>query len=300
MGYDDLKIRDLSRLSTAWTPPISAMGGPPAHQLYSDLVAFAGMQLYRDGRARSWIVLRDGAQRRSFLVPSTELRSALDRFRMRRNLRPLTDTTIDEFVRIVAARISDPDVAIPLLREPIAEMTSDPDPPAPDLPSDGSVPHRWKELDEQIDTAIRELDQLEHHASEESAAPSVASGAGDSGSEESLPSTASEAIDPSISGARAFPTPPNSGVERYARVFRKLVQGGGWLGTTQELSRLTRTDPITLYDSLLKYREDLADQDILIANVEVEGSYRWLAVDRSRLKGASEASRSMSPTPPSE
>ena len=275
MGIEDVKIRDLSRGAGAWTPPISAMGGPPAHQLYSDLVAFAGLQLYRDTRSRPWIVLRDGAQRRAFLAPSVELRSALDRFRMRRNLRPLTEPTIDEFVRIVEARISDPDVAIPILRSPMAE-------PGPEVPGsveprdpDAPAGDRFRELDEDIDLALRDLDRLEHHADRGDPDPSP----------EPSVQNAIEEIDPSISGGRAIPAVQNPELERYVRVLGRLVESGGWLGTTQELSRLTRDDPITLFDSLMRFRSGLAHRNILIANIEVEGAYRWLAVDRSRLRG---------------
>ncbi len=282
-AYDDLKIRDLSRLSGAWTPPISAMGGPPAHQLYSDLVAFAGLQLFRDTKTRPWVVLRDGAQRRAFLAPSGELRSAIDRFRMRRNVRPLSESTIDEFVRIVQARISDPDVQIPILRSPLAEQEPTPEGSAPAPPEPEEIGDRWKHLDEEIDSALRDLDALDHPAAAaEAPAPREEP-------TELVEAQPEARIDPSISGARALPAPKGAGYDRYVRVLRRLVEGGGWMGTTQELSRLTRTDPITLFDSLLRYRTDLAGEDILITNIEVEGSYRWLAVDRTRIRGTNEA-----------
>ena len=309
MGSEDVKIRDLSRGAGAWTPPISAMGGPPAHQLYSDLVAFAGLQLYRDARSRPWIVLRDGVQRRAFLAPSVELRSALDRFRMRRNLRPLTETTIDEFVRIVEARISDPDVAIPVLRAPIAEPFADAPVPLDDSLSDATPSSRLRELEEGIDSALRDLDQLEQHATrspvdpDPSQEPEVVDEGEDADEAEEpasveAPPSPPAVIDPSISGARAFPAVDNPGLDRYVRVLGKLVHEGGWLGTTQELSRLVRDDPITLFDSLLRYRSGLADHNILIANIEVEGAYRWLAVDRTRLRGVTGDAYGVAPDPP--
>jgi hypothetical protein len=283
VGFDDLKIRDLSRGTGAWTPPISAMGGPPAHQLYSDLVVFAGLQLYRDGRSRPWIVLRDGAQRHAFLAPSNELRSALDRFRMRRNLRPLTETTIDEFVRIVEARISDPDVAIPLLRSPISEPVTEAPAAAEVSPPEPKPASRFRELDQDIDSAIRDLELLEHRGGRADGPSDRAEG--ELPTDEDAPVLREPSpIDPTISGARALPAVQNPELERYVRVFGRLVQNGGWLGTTQDLSRLTREDPIKLYDSLLRLRSGLAERNILVANVEVEGTYRWLAVDRSRLR----------------
>ncbi len=163
MGYEDVKIRDLSRRTSEWTPPIGALGGPPAHALYTDLVVYAGLQLFRDTRGRPWVVLRDGAQRRAFLVPSPELRSALDRFRMHRNLSPVPEGHISEFIRVVQARISDPDVEIPLLRSPVAEPISlpewgpTPDATAPEMATPSIA------AEEPVRTSLRAVDDLDRH-----------------------------------------------------------------------------------------------------------------------------------------
>lgn len=293
VGFDDLRIRDLSHLAGEWTPPIGAMGGPPAHELYTDLVVFAGLQLYRDSRSRAVVVLRDGAQRRAFLVPCPELRSALDRFRMRRNLRPLPDSAIEEFVRIVVARVSDPDVAIPVLRSPMIERVTEPLPSAPPAALSRPIPPRWKELDHQIDQAIHDLDELEpQHGplTEETGARSATFPAppeGPKGTEPEGSSGPRERIDPSLSGGRKLGSGPDGKLGRYLGVLHELTRDGGWMGTTRELARLTRDDPLTLFDSLLRYRPELAAHHLLVTNVEVEDGYRWLAVDRTKIRGSS-------------
>lgn len=290
VGFDDLKIRDLSHLSGEWTPPIGIMGGPPAHELYADLVVFAGLQLYRDVRSRPVVVLQDGAQRRAFLTPSPELRSALDRFRMRRNLRPVPDAAIEEFVRIVRARTSDPDVEIPILKSPMVEQAPATQSPAPNDP----ITPRLKDIEEQIDSALRDLDQLDaDRASESEPSPDslepVSPGTEEEGDEPPGPP-----LNPSISAARRVPVETGDRCARFVGVLRKLVQDGGWMGTTRELSRLTKEDALSVFDSVLRYRAELAENDILITNVEVEEGYRWLAVDRSKLR------RSTDLTPSSE
>ena len=294
MSFDDLKIRDLSRLSGEWTPPISAMGGPPAHELYTDLVVHAGLQLFRDARSRPWIVLRDGAQRRAFLAPSTGLRGALDRFRMRRNLRPVPENDIEEFVRVIEARISDPDVSIPLLRSPMIERASETtgDPHAEPAARRGVA--RWQEFVTRIESAIHDLDSREaarrttHTPHAPVAPPPRAPTASTTIFDRPIPRSSTAGPTDTVSGGRARPDDGLSDLPRYVRVLRELVREGSWMGTTQELSRLTHDDPFTLFDSLLRYRAEIADQGILIANVEVAGAYRWLAVDRTKIHGTSE------------
>lgn len=294
MSFDDLKIRDLSRLSGEWTPPISAMGGPPAHELYTDLVVHAGLQLFRDARSRPWVVLRDGAQRRAFLAPSIGLRGALDRFRMRRNLRPVPENDIEEFVRVIDARISDPDVTIPLLRSPMVERASETsgDPHAEPAARRGVA--RWEEFATRVETAMRDLDGR-HGARRTTSAPDARVlphplAAPRPGRDVERPIARPPKVEPpvTVSGGRGRPDDELSDLPRYVRVLRELAHDGSWMGTTQELSRLTHDDPFTLFDSLLRYRAEIADQGILIANVEVAGAYRWLAVDRTKVRGASE------------
>ena len=102
----------------------------------------------------------------------------------------------------------------------------------------------------------------------------------------------------SVSSAQRLPPPSDPTVARYVRVFRQLVRDGDWMGTTSELSHLTHEDAFALFDSLLRYRSELAAQGILIANVEVADGYRWLAVDRSRVRGDGEAeSPDVTPVP---
>jgi hypothetical protein len=288
VGFDDLKIRDLSRLSGEWTPPIGVMGGPPAHELYADLVVHAGLQLFRDVKSRPWVVLRDGAQRRAFLVPSAELRGALDRFRMRRNLRPVPEGDIQEFARVVEARTSDPDVTIPVLKAPVSERATVPEREPSSDPPDGHPLPRWKELEDRIDSALRDLDELDRHpvrSLELRPPPAIPDG----GENDDIALTAERPrMDVSISGARPLPEGQDANLARYVRVLGQLVHDGSWMGTTQELAKLTKDDPMTMFDALLRYRSELADHNILIANIEVEGGYRWLAVNRATIRGATD------------
>jgi hypothetical protein len=301
VGYEDLKIRDVSRLTGQWTPPIGAMGGPPAHELYKDLVLYAGLQLFRDSQSHPWVVLLDGAQRRAFPVPSIELRSAIDRFRMRRNVRPVPESDIEEFVRIVEARISDPDVDIPVLKSPVAERSSVPerDPPTPS-PTSREPPPRWKELNDQIDSALRDIDALDQGRSNHSDPPPGTPLPESSAAEERPLISPEIEVDSAISGGRRLPPTQGSTITRYVRVLRELVHDGAWMGSTRELSALTRDDPLSLFDSLLRYRSQLAENDILIANVEVGGNYQWLAVDRSKIRTAAETRSVRDPALPAE
>jgi len=284
VALDELKIREVSRLGAGvWTPPIGAMGGPPAHELYRDLVLHAGLQLFRDAKARPWVTLQDGAQRRAFPVPSPELRSALDRFRMRRNLRPVPEADIDELVRIVEARISDPDVLIPTLRGPLVERwtgneVGHPSPPVPDGPPSA----RSTQLEGQLDSLLRDL-HLPTPRPDALAASSDPAPPSEDGSAAKPTAPSMESFDPSVSGGRLTRRPEDGSLPRYVRVFQGLVHDGGWMGTTRELAELTGDDPLTLFDSLLRYHSQLAGNGILVANIEVDDGYRWLAVDRHRV-----------------
>ena len=95
-------------------------------------------------------------------------------------------------------------------------------------------------------------------------------------------------IDMSRSGGVAFSSSgaaDESELQRYVRVLRRLVRDGDWMGTTRDLSEEVRDDPFTLYNSLLRYRSEIAENDILIANVEDSRGMCWLAVDRSKVRG---------------
>jgi hypothetical protein len=296
VGYDNIKIRDLSRPPNEWTPPISALGGPPAHELYVDLVMHAGLRVFRDSKSRPWVVLQDGAQRRAFPAPSAGLRSALDRFRMRRNLRPAPEGDIDEFVRIVEARTSDPDIAIPTLRLPVGDSGAMHEWHTSMLPSDPteSLSDGSSRLVERADPeagrpeeAVLEVPTTPH-APPAPVAPRW-EGLG--------PELTAPPVRASISGGRSLPADSGPGFARYLRLFRELIRESDWMGTTEELSQLTHDDPFSMFDSLLRYRNQLIENDILIANVEVGGTYRWLAVDRGRIRNGHEAQPRVEPSP---
>ncbi len=278
MGFEDLKIRDVSRISGEWAPPVSALGGPPAHELYRELVLYAGMQLCRDAHARPWIVFRDGSQRRAFPVPSPELRGALDRFRMRRNVRPVPEGDIEEFARIVQARVSDPDVeipALPVLGVDRASVLAGP----PVGPTEAaSLPSGADATDglPRVPDPANEVESPKY-------LPFVPDGARSDPAPEA-PNVRSAAPDLARSGAIALNPHDGANLARYVRIFRSLVRDGDWMGTTGELAQITREEPFTMYATLLRLRSELAENDILVANVEVDEGYQWLAVDRARLR----------------
>ncbi len=303
VGVEEIRIREVSRYSEGeWIPPIDAMGGPPAHVLYHDLVRFAGLRLFCDGKSRPWAALQDGAHRRAFPVPSPELRGAIDRFRMRRNLRPVPEDDIAQFVRIVVARVFDPDVETPRLGSPVRERMPSGDssplsvPASPEAsppwderatappPEVASTP-RWAQLGREVETLIGDLGDGPAAPTPVASPEPIAPAAGRPLA--SAPRSEPELGDPpsgfSRSGGRAWGSVNDEGSPRYVRVITGLVRDGAWMGTTRELSELTGDDPITVFDSLIRYRTELASHDLLVANVRVEDGYRWLAVDRSRV-----------------
>ena len=427
MISNEVRIRDISRNPTSeWTPPIGAMGGPPAHELYRDLVLYAGLRLLRDNEGRPWIAIQDGERRRTFRVPSVELRSALDRFRMRRNLRPVPDDDLEDFTRIVDARVSDPDIRIPSLldgavpridpndgslhatpspsppraappiRENVPEepepvpapetVSSPPDPPvsspyapspaitrwsrppsvgewpAPPAEEEGprpasvatiplsttvragpswvmhtarspvrtnpdpepgrwpvppppvAAPAPWKDEKESPPAALplptssppaapppempsaapaleREVDalleELEETPVRRPRIPQLLAPAPPWSEGEEAPGPLPVATPPSaesISGGRVSAPDATGTLPTYIRVLKNLVSHGGWLGTTTELARLTGEDPETVFASLLQFRPSLNQNNIVVATVEVEDGWRWLAVDRSKLQ----------------
>jgi hypothetical protein len=286
---EELGILDLSRAAAgAWIPPIGAMGGPPAHELYRDLVVHAGLRLLRDSNGRPWAEIQDGAHRRSFPVPSLGLREALDRFRMRRNLRPVPEDDIIEFARVVEARVSDPDVQIPS-PEPEREATAPerkPDPAAtapfrgPPQPGAG-----WA-VDE-LDHLMREVDAVRVGSPPEDSTPKEAALWSQYAHPVPLHSRLPHRWHASVSGGQRTSTSPEEGLPRYIRVLRDLVQEGSWIGSIGEIARRTGDDADRVFATLLQYHSDLVGEGLVVAPVEVEEGWRWLIVDRSRMRTTS-------------
>jgi hypothetical protein len=251
MESDEVRIRDLVQHQTGeWVPPISALGGPPAHALYHELVLHAGLKLYRDPEGEPLLVFLDGESRRTFRCPSPDLMGALDRFRMRRGVRPSPAKDIDDFVRIVHARVTDPDANVPLPPSGVPEpMEADP----PSLPA----PTPPAEMPASL------------------AKPAIP---GDPWIPASIPGL-SVAFSGGFmrAGRKEFPLP------HYIRVLQGLVRNGGWMGTTQDLSARLGEDEALLTQTLIRYRADLAEFGIVVANVQVESGWRLLVVDRARL-----------------
>ena len=282
---EEIVIRDVSRPPTKeWVPPIGAMGGPPAHELYRELVQRAGLRLFRDHQGNPYVALRDGEHRRTFRVPSLELREALDRFRMSRNLRPVPEQELVDFARVVEARVTDPDIFVPTvdLRHPGPH-----DPPSyghgppPDSARQAARSDGWEE---EMSSIAR--DENETSRAEVPPVPVVKAPSAWNDVVETLsPATPSPPPpSPSISGGRRLP-PVDEGLLRYVSAFRTLMNGGEWVGTTAELSHLTGDTPEKVFARLRAYRSDLAGQDIVVVPVETRSGWRWLAVDGSRLAG---------------
>jgi hypothetical protein len=294
---EEVKIRDLSRMNRSeWTPPIGAMGGPPAHELYRDLVAHGGLRLLRDRDGNPWVEIQDGERRRAFRVPCVALRGALDRFRMRRNLRPVPESDLEDFARVVAARISDPDVRLPLYEPPESEPSAPLievavpvlEPPEEMDGSPASGPH----LEDELARVLEEVETARSNPNAAAATPEPRApwleGPDDVARPDPLP------LVPSISGARRLGTSSEDGLPRYLHVLRGLAAGGGWLGTLGELGQLTREDPDAVFGSLLKFHAQLAQNQLVVAPVEVEDGWRWLVVDRAMLR----SSETAPPVPP--
>lgn len=289
----DIIIRDVSRTPTKeWTPPIGAMGGPPAHELYRELVQRAGLRLFRDLRGTPYLALRDGEHRRTFRVPSLELREALDRFRMNRNLRPVPEQELIDFARVVEARVSDPDIFVPTLEIIGRAAPSDgsqylPEPAAGLLPAPVRT-GRWDEEMSSIAQNEPEDSRPEVPPTPVVKVPSawneVVDGAAappPSPPPPTPPPPASAPLQPSIAGAHRLPA-GDDGLLRYASALRTLLEEGNWVGTTAEISHLTGDTPEKVFARLRAYRTELASQDIVVVPVETKSGWRWLAVDGSR------------------
>lgn len=291
----DIVIRDVSRSATKeWVPPIGAMGGPAAHELYRDLVQRAGLRLFRDHQGHPYVALRDGEHRRTFRVPSLELREALDRFRMSRNLRPVPEQELVEFARVVDARVSDPDIFVPTLEigrpRPVEGPTDDRGPAL--APVRGVVrTDGWEE-------EMRSIAQEEAEVVRPTVPPAAVVKAPSAWNEivdplppavpapAPAPAPAPVSVPPppleSISGGRRLSS-GDEGLLQYITALRTLMGGGDWVGSTAELSRLTGDSPEKVFARLRAYRTDLADQDIVVVPVETRSGWRWLAVDGSRI-----------------
>lgn len=306
MTDDELRILDLSRRPRGeWEPPIGAMGGPPAHELYHDLVAHAGLKLMRDLDGHPWIEIQDGERRRALEVPSPELRGALDRFRMRRNLRPVPESDIEEFVRVVEARVSDPDIAFPersMPREaltlpepdaggsPVADASADPtSPPAEPAPPDAPVEDGWAV--QRLDRLMEEVDEIQGRAAPKPEAERDRPWWNQYGHPVPLHSRLPHRWHASMSGGRRDDTPsPEGDLSRYLRALRELVRDGAWIGPLHEIGKRTGDEPDAVFAALLKYHTDLVTEGLVVAPVELEEGWRWMVVDRSRIPSSPESS----------
>jgi hypothetical protein len=282
-------ILDLSKIGKGeWTPPIGAMGGPPAHELYRDLVVHAGLRLLRDAEGEPVIEIQDGEHRRAFAVPGLELRGALDRFRMRRNLRPVPEEDIEEFARVIEARISDPDVDIPRY---VARDTAR---PAATAEAPAAAPS-WA-VDE-LDHLMHEVDEIQGRGPSPSEGP-VEPGPREFGSHPTLHTRLPHRWHTGVSGGRAIDDSADPRLPRYIRALRELVEDGAWIGSLADISRRTGDDTQEVFATLLRFHTDLVGNDLLIAPVEVEDGWRWIVVDRARVRaGRAEDGRSDDPPP---
>jgi hypothetical protein len=307
---DELRILDLSRRPKGeWEPPIGAMGGPPAHELYHDLVQHAGLKLLLDLDGHPWIEIQDGERRRALEVPSPDLRGALDRFRMRRNLRPVPESDIEEFVRVVEARASDPDVAFPArsrprepmsLPEPMPESTDSdleppsPSEPAPPGPTHGPAEEGWAV--QRLDRLMEEVDEIQGRAPPTPEVERERPWWNQFGHPVPLHSRLPHRWHASMSGGRQEAPAPDGDLSRYLRALRELVREGAWIGPLHEIGRRTGDDPDAVFAALLKYHTDLVTEGLVVAPVELEEGWRWMVVDRSRISNAT-AEPSRPPAP---
>jgi hypothetical protein len=297
LSDEELRILDLSRRPRGeWEPPIGAMGGPPAHELYHDLVAHAGLRLMRDLDGHPWIEIQDGERRRALQVPSPDLRGALDRFRMRRNLRPVPESDIEEFVRVVEARVSDPDVAFPERsrpREPIRSPETEDGPF--EVPAESSEPSVSAETPspnpplgdgwavQRLDRLMEEVDEIQGRSAPTPQAERERPWWNQYGHPVPLHSRLPHRWHASMSGGRRDPPSPDGDLSRYLRALRELVRDGAWIGPLHEIGRRTGDDPDAVFAALLKYHTDLVTEGLVVAPVELEEGWRWMVVDRSRI-----------------
>lgn len=275
------------------------MGGPPSYELYHDLVAHAGLRVLRDYDGHPWVEMQDGERRRTFPVPSVELRAALDRFRMRRNLRPVPENDILEFSRVIEARASDPDAPIPSTEEADADEEGvdaaepEPDEPSPQPASaedDGDPPAEdpgpaegWAV--EHLDRLMHEVDEIQGRTPPRPS-PTSRPSMWTKYANHPVPlhSRLPHRWHAALSGGAREPPTPGPALPRYLRALRELVADGTWIGTLNEIGRRTGDDTDQVFANLLRYHTDLVGHDLVVAPVEVEDGWRWVVVDRSRLR----------------
>ncbi|MGI0070616.1 MAG: hypothetical protein ACRECT_00830 [Thermoplasmata archaeon] len=285
MTAQELEILDLSRASRGeWLPPIGAMGGPPAHELYRDLVVHAGLRLTRDGSGTPWVELQDGEHRRAFPVPSLELRAALDRFRMRRGLRPVPESDIEEFARVVEARSSDPDIPVPAVSTTEASGTGIAGPATPAVGPAPAAPANWA-VDE-LDHLMHEIDEVQGRATLSSDVETESPSGEASPTPTGLPRRLPLRWHTGVSGGRRDAPNADSRLPRYLRALRELVREGTWIGSLADIGRRTGDDSEEVFSNLLRYHTDLVGNNLVVAPVEVEDGWRWIVVDRGRLRSS--------------
>jgi hypothetical protein len=280
---EELAILDLSKVGKGeWVPPIGAMGGPPAHELYRDLVVHAGLRLLRDDGGSPWVELQDGEHRRAFPVPSLELRAALDRFRMRRNLRPVPEADIDEFARVVEARVTDPDIEIPA-----SEGTIPPDPPRPEvaaIPAASTPPPGASWAVDELDHLMHEVDAIQGRVPDVEETPPPAPAPTAFSHPAPLHSRLPHRWHTGVSGGQRSEAPEDARLPRYVRALRELVSNGTWIGSLAEISRRTGDDTEQVFAALLQFHSDLIGNDLVVAPVELEEGWQWIVVDRGRVR----------------
>ncbi|MCI4339073.1 MAG: hypothetical protein L3J68_01910 [Thermoplasmata archaeon] len=286
MTTEELGILDLSKVGKGeWVPPIGAMGGPPAHELYRDLVIHAGLRLLRDETGTPWVEIQDGEHRRAFPAPSLELRAALDRFRMRRNLRPVPEGDIEEFARVVEARVSDPDIEVAVEISPtpgrlvLAGGTSPGETSPIPAPRAGA---NWA-VDE-LDHLMHEVDSIQGRAPEDPPEEAPETGASWYAHPGPIQSRLPHRWHTGMSSARQTAPAPNPRLPRYIRVLRELVQNGTWIGSLTEIARRTGDDTDEVFAALLQFHTDFVGNDLVVAPVEVEDGWKWVVVDRGRMR----------------
>ncbi len=279
MTSEDTTIRDLSGEPVReWIPPISVLGGPPAHELYHDLVVFAHMRLYRSLSGEAWVALQDGEHRRMFRVPSSDLISALDRFRLKRNLRPVPDKDLEEFSRIIRARISDPDTRFPLIapEEVDTEPSAPPSGPFPYVPETPRTPREVPAIGTEPNPQGPPLSPFPGLPE----TPPFAGGVAETEADHPL---STPGILAHLSGGILTAESEDESLPRYIKALQDLVRNGDWIGSISDLSKHVGDDPDTAFDNLLRLRPALATTGIVVAPVQMEDGWRWLAVDRNRI-----------------
>jgi len=273
------------RPAREWEPPVGPLGGPAALELYHELVAHAGMRLLRDDEGRPWIEMKDGEQRRRISVPSAEMRGAIDRFRLRRGVRPLPAPDLEEFVRVVEARITDPDAVIPTIDPPEDAPGPEEDAVATDPPSPEARSEPASAV-ERLDRLMREVDEIQgRHPAEDAEGRASPPWWSEFGHPVPLHSRLPHRWQASVSGGRREAPSADGDLTRYLGALRELVRDGTWIGPIQEIGRRTGDDPETVFASLLRYHIDLVSRGLVVAPVELEEGWQWVVVDREQIAG---------------